>query len=160
MDPEQTAVAVKSTTGMWTAGFTGATAFALLALLIRQVLPWRKQTIAAAEQMREELSGRVGILEKRLDTQGKRHDAHIEILRQLHEGETALLRHRLNGEEQINIALMAVLKTLDVPARAMEALEASRARKQEAIATEQAELTKLRATAVERIAGLIEDSAT
>lgn len=131
-------------------------ALSLFGLLIRQIGPWRKQTDDVSARLREALTDRVAKLETRLDSQGKRHDAHIEILRQLHEGEIALLRHRVNGEEQNNIALMTVLQTLDVPQRTMDALEAARARKQEGIAAEQAQLTKLRATAIERLARLMD----
>lgn len=105
---------------------------------------------AEMENMRE----RIAKLDKRQTEQARRHDTHIEILRQLHEGEIALLRHRLNGEEQVNIALMSVLQTLDVPQKALDAIEATRERKREAIATEQAALTALRAAAVEKLAKL------
>lgn len=116
----------------------------------------RKQSDGLALELVSQLTNRVGVLEARISAQAKSHSTHIEILRQLHEGEIALVRHRLNGEAQINIALMTVLETLDVPQRTLDAINASRARMQEAIAAEQAEMTKLRASAIDRLAKLME----
>lgn len=135
------------------AGSVGAF-FTLLAVLVRQWVPLRQLKITSDGRLIETLTARVDKLERRLESQAKSHSTHIEILRQLHEGEIALVRHRLNGEAQINIALMTVLETLDVSPKTIDAIQASRARMQESIAAEQAEMTKLRASAVERLARL------
>lgn len=157
---EMVPIAVKSATGAWTAAGIWTLVIMAVAGVVTAVVKiaprWRELGIGEQGRLRDQLGARIEKLEERLDSQGKRHDAHIEILRQLHEGEIALLRHRLNGEEQVNLALMTVIKTLDVSHKALEAIDATRARKQEAIAAEQAEMTKLRTSAIEKIAMLQE----
>jgi hypothetical protein len=55
-------------------------AFALMGILIRQVVPWKKVTTDAEAKLRDMLIERVQRLEIRLDRQQVRHDAEKRLL--------------------------------------------------------------------------------
>jgi hypothetical protein len=68
----------------WSLGWTSAgvwiAAFALMGILIRQVVPWKKLTTDAEAKLRDMLIERVTRLEQRLDRQQIRHEAEKRLL--------------------------------------------------------------------------------
>lgn len=107
------------------------------------------QRAADMDDMRE----RIRMLEGRIDKSDRRHEAHIDILSQLHSAEIALMRHRLGLEAQINVGLMAAIRAGNPERleRVAELLETDRARREGEIALELAELVKLRVSAMDKI---------
>ena len=111
--PDPNAISV-STGFTWTSFFTGisgASLLGILALVIRQIGPWRKQRDEAEQKLRTELLKRIGKLEKQLDTKERHHEA-----------ERALDRHKINNLTQCLDAVLMVLeaapeKTVEVVAR-------------------------------------------
>lgn len=64
----------------WTAAGVWIAALGVLGLLIRQVVPWRKQESDAEARLRDSLIERIQRLEDRLDRQQVRHDAEKRLL--------------------------------------------------------------------------------
>ena len=94
-------VPVSVTTGFtWTSAGAWGTFLTLLALIVRQVGPWRKLRDDAEEKLRIALAERVDKLEKTLDRQTLRHEA-----------ERSLDRHKLNNLNQCFDAVMLLLET-------------------------------------------------
>lgn len=93
----------------WSAAGAWGSFLVLCGIIIRQVGPWRKQSIEAAQRLRDDLLHRVEKLEKTLDRERARHNA-----------ERALDRHRLNNVTACFDALMMLLETN--PERASEAV--------------------------------------
>jgi hypothetical protein len=89
--------------GAWTA------ALALIGIIVRQIGPWRKQSMDAEKVFRDGLVLRVQKLEHDIKFQQIRHDA-----------EMAVARHRLNNVTQCFDALMLLLKA--APEKAAEAI--------------------------------------
>ena len=116
-------------------------------------------TIAAAAADKKDLRDRVTSLESRIDSQERRHEAHIEIIRQLHDGEMALMRHKLSAEEAVTMALVSAIKALAPDAPVVATIEAQRMRRSEMIGEEQTALQNLRASAIEKINRLRESEA-
>jgi hypothetical protein len=112
----------------WTAGGAWSAALLLLGIIIRQVGPWRKQSIDAEQRLRDDLLRRVEKLEKELDRKEIRHQA-----------ERSLDRHKLNNIGQCFDALILMLES--APERASEIVtrvKEMRARQLEAEAMEKA----------------------
>jgi hypothetical protein len=88
-------------TGDFTWGAAGAWAsfLALCAVIVRQVGPWRKQSIDAEKSFRDDLINRVTRLEQTLERERVYRDA-----------ERAVDRHRLNNVTQCFDAVMMMLK--------------------------------------------------
>lgn len=59
----------------WTAGGAWASFILLLGIIVRQIGPWRKQSIDASERLRDDLLRRVEKLERELDRKEVRHNA-------------------------------------------------------------------------------------
>lgn len=121
-------VEVTSPYGWLTASGAIGSFFILLGIAIRQVNPWRKQTIEADQKLRDDLLNRVEKLEGILE----RKDA-------LHAAERALDRHRINNVTQCLDALLLLLE--QDPSKAAEAvsrIKEMRARQLEAEALEKA----------------------
>lgn len=91
----------------WTAAGAWTAAILLAGVLIRQIVPWRKQNIDAEQRLREDLLARVEKLESTLERERARHDA-----------ERALDRHRLNNVTQCFDAIILMLEA--TPERAQE----------------------------------------
>lgn len=84
----------------WTAAGAWGSFLVLLGLIVRQVNPWRKTTIEADKQLRDDLLKRVEHLETTLD-----HE------RKIREAERSLDRHRINNLTQCLDMLVALLET-------------------------------------------------
>lgn len=128
MSSFQDAVPVVAQGFGWTAAGAWASFIALLGIIIRQVGPWRKQSIDAEQRLRDDLLKRVEKLEKTLDRERARHNA-----------ERALDRHRLNNVGQCFDAMLLMLKA--APEKAAEIvrhIEGMRARQIESEALEKA----------------------
>ena len=92
----------------WTAAGAWGAFLALLGIIVRQVGPWRKQSIDAEKNFRDDLLKRVEKLESHLEFERARHNA-IE----------AANRHRLNN---VNACLDALLLLIEQsPDKASEA---------------------------------------
>jgi uncharacterized membrane protein YccC len=87
--------------GVWIA------AIGIVGLLIRQIMPWRRQVSADEQTLRADLLRRVERLEQTLDRERLRHNA-----------ERALDRHRLNNITQCFDAMLMLIET--TPERASE----------------------------------------
>lgn len=82
-------------------------ALSLLGIIIRQILPWRRQVDEVAQHLRDDLLRRVEKLERTLERERLRHNA-----------ERALDRHRLNN---VTACFDAMLLLLEMnPGRATE----------------------------------------
>lgn len=128
-------------TGEFTWGAAGAwgSFLALLAIIIRQLGPWRKISIDAETEFRSDLIRRVTRLEKTLERQRIRHEA-----------ERAVDRHRINNLQQCFDATMMMLKA--TPERAPEIIveiERMRAEQLNAEALEKAAIHKIMLEALE-----------
>lgn len=88
-------------TGVWIA------AIGIVGLLIRQIIPWRKQSSEAEANLRDDLIKRIEKLEQMLDRERLRHNA-----------ERALDRHRLNNITQCFDAMLMLIET--TPEKASE----------------------------------------
>lgn len=98
----------------WTAAGAWGTFLVLVGFIVRQVLPWRKQSIDAAQKFRDELLHRIERLEDELEKSRKREIS----ARRRHEAERALDRHRLNNVTQCFDAMILLLESS--PERASE----------------------------------------
>jgi hypothetical protein len=162
-----TAVAVKSTTGFATAAGMWTLVLVVLGSIVIAVVKiaprWRELGLGGEANFRAALIARVDKLEaevkelnKTIASNERRHDAHINILQQLHGAEMALMRHKLAGEQQIRISLITALQSIAPDAPVIQTIERSMAGHEKALADEQAELTRLRTEAVREIAALRE----
>jgi hypothetical protein len=112
----------------WTAAGAWGSFLALMAIIIRQIGPWRKQSIDAEQRLRDDLLRRVEKLERERDRTEARHNA-----------ERALDRHKLNNVTQCLDALLLLLEA--APEKAAEIvgkIKDMRARQVEAEALEKA----------------------
>jgi hypothetical protein len=162
---EVAAVAVKSTTGSVTAAgiwvLVVMVAGGILTAIVKIAPRWRELGQTGEANFRAALIARVDKLEaevkdlnKVIAANERRHDAHINILQQLHGAEMALMRHKLAGEQQVRISLITALQSIAPDAPVIQAIERSMAGHEKAVGDEQAELTRLRAEAVTQIAAL------
>jgi hypothetical protein len=127
MMPDMAAIPVNAGFG-WTAAGAWGTFLGVIALIIRQVGPWKRQTTEADERLRKDLLERVEKLERTLDRERKRHEA-----------ERSLDRHKLNNIVQCFDAVMLMLEA--APERAPEIvvrIKAMRASQMQAEAAEKA----------------------
>lgn len=83
----------------WTAGGAWASFIVLLGIIVRQVNPWRSQSISAEQRLREDLLKRVEKLERDLERKETRHRA-----------ERSLDRHKLNNVSQCFDAVIIMLE--------------------------------------------------
>jgi hypothetical protein len=83
----------------WTAAGAWGSFLVLLGIIVRQIGPWRKQSIDAGQKLRDDLLRRVEKLERELDRKEVRHQA-----------ERALDRHKLNNISQCFDSLMIMLE--------------------------------------------------
>jgi hypothetical protein len=84
----------------WTAAGAWASFLALLGIIVRQIGPWRKQSIDAEHTFREGLLKRVERLERTLERERIRHNA-----------ERSIDRHRLNNITQCFDAMLLLIET-------------------------------------------------
>jgi len=84
----------------WTAAGVWTGVIMLIGYVIRQAVPWRKTTIEADKQLRDDLLHRVEHLEQTLEKERKIRDA-----------ERALDRHRINNLNHCLDMLVALLET-------------------------------------------------
>jgi hypothetical protein len=123
-------IAVETHGFSWTAGGAWTAVLLLAGIIIRQVGPWRKQSMDAEQRLRDDLLRRVEKLEKELDRKEIRHQA-----------ERSLDRHKLNNIGQCFDALILMLES--APERASEIVrrvKEMRARQLEAEALEKASI--------------------
>lgn len=83
----------------WTSAGAWASFIALLGIIVRQVNPWRTQSINAEQRLRDDLLNRVEKLEKLLDRKEARHQA-----------ERALDRHKFANVTQCFDAIVLMLE--------------------------------------------------
>jgi hypothetical protein len=83
----------------WTSAGAWASFLALLGIIVRQVGPWRSQSISAEQRLRDDLLRRVEKLERELDRKETRHQA-----------ERSLDRHKLNNIGQCFDAMIIMLE--------------------------------------------------
>ena len=93
----------------WTAAGAWGAFLALLGIIVRQVGPWRKQSIDAERNFRDGLLARVELLELKIEHERARHAA-----------EMGIARHRLNNITQCFDALLLLIETS--PDKAAEAV--------------------------------------
>lgn len=114
----------------WTAAGAWASFLALVGIIVRQIGPWRKQSIDANQKLRDDLLRRVEKLERELD----RKDA-------LHNAERSADRHRLNNITQCFDAMVLLLEVAQDPEQVKSVVarvKEMRARQAEAEALEKA----------------------
>lgn len=120
--------------GQFTWGAAGAwgSFLALLAVIARQVGPWRRISVDAEKEFRGDLIARVQRLEKTMERQRLRHEA-----------ERAVDRHRLNNLQQCFDATMLMLKASpDKATEIISQIEKMRADQLRAEALEKAAIHK------------------
>lgn len=146
-------VTVTSTGFTWTSFFTGGSMMALFGLLIKQVGPWRKQTIDEQNQLIDRLSHRLDNVEKQLATERKVHFIEIRRLEARNAAQRSLDRHKFNNSEACLDSLLRILEMSPEKApeaarraredrlehRRAEQLEAAEIHKAEMLAVEMAE---------------------
>lgn len=121
-------IAVETHGFSWTAGGAWTAVVLLFGIIVRQVGPWRKQSIDAEQRLRDDLLRRVEKLEKVLDRERAKHDA-----------ERALDRHKFANVAGCFDALLMMLEA--APERLPDILpkiKEMRARQLEAEALEKA----------------------
>jgi hypothetical protein len=96
-----------SISSQWTAAGVWIAALSFLGLLIRQMIPWRRQISEDEHHLRSDLLQRVEKLEGKLERERMRHNA-----------ERAIDRHRLNNITQCFDALLLLIET--TPEKASE----------------------------------------
>jgi hypothetical protein len=89
-------------TGDWTPVGIWIAAIGFAGLLVRQLVPWRKQVSDDEQHLRADLLVRVEKLERQLDRERMRHNA-----------ERAIDRHRLNNITQCFDALLLLIEADD-----------------------------------------------
>jgi hypothetical protein len=104
----------------------------LLAIIVRQVGPWRQITQGAEQKLRNDLLGRVGVLEKKLDKE-----------RAIHNAERAIDRHVLNNVTQCFDAVLLMLEA--APEKATEIVAKIRHMRDAQIKAEAAEKAAIHA---------------
>lgn len=141
----------------WTSFFTGGSFLALLALLIRQLGPWRKQASDEQQQLVENLqttittlTGRLDRVENMLQTERKLHFIQTARLEARHAAQRALDRHKFVNADSNLDALLRILEVSPdkAPEAARQAREA-RARQRSDEQLEAAEIHKAELLAVE-----------
>ena len=101
----------------WTSAGAWASFAALLGIIIRQIGPWRTQSIAAEQSFREGLVKRIEKLEETLErertertTERERIETDRKIAQARHDAERALDRHRINNLQACFDAMTMMLK--------------------------------------------------
>lgn len=87
----------------------GIAVLALLGVIVRQIVPWRKQAAEAEARLRDDLIRRVERLERQIDRERTKHEA-----------ERALGRHELKNINQCFDALLLLIEM--APERAAESV--------------------------------------
>jgi hypothetical protein len=119
----------------WTAAGAWSVFLALVALIIRQVGPWRSIAIGSEQKFRNDLM----TANKNLTDRVEKLERAIEKKDALHSAERALDRHRLNNVTQCFDALLLMLKRApEKVADIIRDIEEMRARQLVAEATEKA----------------------
>lgn len=112
----------------WTAGGAWTAVILLLGIIVRQVGPWRKQSIDAEQRLRDDLLRRVEKLERTLDRERARHSA-----------ERALDRHKFANVAGCFDAMLMMLEAApEKLAEILPKIKEMRARQLEAEALEKA----------------------
>lgn len=141
----------------WTSFFTGGSFLALLALLIRQVGPWRKQASDEQQLLVSNLQATIDSLTKRLDkvegqlnTERKLHFIQNARMEARHAAQRSLDRHKFVNADANLDALLRILEVSPekAPQAAKQAREA-RAKQRENEQLEAAEIHKAELLAVE-----------
>jgi hypothetical protein len=131
----------------WTAAGAWTAVLALLGIIVRQVGPWRKQSMDAEKIFRDDLVRRVERLEDTLERERQAAADREAALRIRHEAERAHDRHRINNLGGAFNALIVLLKKGVPVEEAIEEVEKMRLK--------HAEMEAVEATAL-RIASISE----
>jgi tellurite resistance protein len=94
----------------WTAAGAWTAAVTLIGMVVRQVGPWRKQSLDAEKGFRSDLIARVQRLEDTLETERTKREAERESLRARHQAERAFDRHKIRSLQACFDALLMMLK--------------------------------------------------
>jgi hypothetical protein len=94
----------------WTAAGAWASFLALVGIIVRQVGPWRKQSLDAEKGFRDDLITRVQRLEDTLEIERTKRESDRESLRARHEAERAIDRHKIRNLQTCFDALVMMLK--------------------------------------------------
>jgi hypothetical protein len=134
----------------WTSLFTGGTFLALIALLIKQVGPWHRQTTEASDSLIKNLADRLDKVERQLALERKLHFIQTARLEARHAAQRALDRHKFVNADANLDALLRILEVSPekAPEAARQAREA-RARQRDTERLEAAEIHKAELLAVE-----------
>lgn len=148
MDVDQTAIAVKSATGAYTAvGAIGTFVVALLGAIgawIKFGPNWRKVTVSADEKFRDDLLKRLAKVERTL-----------ELERAAHEAERSLDRHKLNNMSQCFDAVMLMLEAApEKAAEIVSKIKEMRAAQIQTEALEKAAIHAAKLAAVHELEGM------
>jgi hypothetical protein len=148
---------IVSSSFTWTSFFTGGSFLALMALLIRQVGPWRKQASDETQQLITNLQNtvktvttRLDKVEKQLHLERKLHFIQTARLEARHAAQRALDRHKFVNADANLDALLRILEVSPekAPEAARQAREA-RALQRDTERLEAAEIHKAEILAVE-----------
>jgi hypothetical protein len=118
-------VHVVSTTGIWTAVATWLSAGGIgvvMVAIVRQAVPWRKQTDATREQFEARIVARVIRLETQLETERRAHRIEIARLEARAAAQRSLDRHRFANAEGSFDALLILLESAELPERLSAAI--------------------------------------
>lgn len=123
----------------WTAAGAWGTFLALLAVIVRQVGPWRQISASTEQRLREDLLARVNKLEKVLDRE-----------RAIHAAERRLEGHKLANITQCFDALLMLIETN--PERASDVVQRVREMRDNQVRAEALEKATLQAEIVKHAA--------
>lgn len=101
----------------WTAGAAWGSLITLLGLLIRQIIPWRKQranefeiAIASYKAELDRQRERISTLERKLDEQRDHYERQFRYQNESHEAEISLHRHATRNAKQILYGLLDLVE--------------------------------------------------
>jgi hypothetical protein len=124
----------------WTAAGAWGSFLVLLGIIARQVGPWRKISVDAEKSFRDDLVRRVERLEDTLERERQAAQHKEKQLRDKHEVERRIDRHRINNLSAAFNSFITLLKQGVPVDKAIEAVEKMRLNHLELEATEAATL--------------------
>jgi len=134
-------VQIASSAFTWTSLFTGGSFFALVALLLRQIGPWRKQTTDATDNLIAQLTNRLDKVENLLAAERRLHYITTARMEARHAAQRALDRHKFNNADGNLDALLRILEVS--PEKAPEAARQARKAREEQRKSEQLEAAEI-----------------
>lgn len=138
----------------WTTAGVLIAAFGLIGILLRQVVPWKRQMADAQAVFRDDLLGRILRLEKQLDLERARR----ELANKRHEAERAADRHKLKN---ITACFDAILMLIEAaPEKAKQHVERIKKMRADQLKAESDEQATIRAADIEAEALLVSEIAS